>query len=107
MQVDRERLALAVVNVFRENAGFTPIASVTEVIGRDTYRAGVDAILADIEAQGFVIVPRAPCENTQLHGRDAISDQINRKDDDVTITAEDAAACWRAMIDAATAEKGT
>lgn len=105
MQIDRERLALALVNSDREMAGLPPVESRETISNSDGYCINADAILADIEAQGFVVVPRAPSENTQLHGRDAISDRINRKDDDVTITAEDAAACWRAMIDAVSVEK--
>lgn len=103
MQIDRERLALNIPIALRLQ-GIDTDTRIGELTG-DERMAVVRAVLGDIEAQGFVIVPRAPSENTQLHGRDAISDRINRKDDDVMITADDAAACWRAMIDAVSAEK--
>lgn len=105
MTLDRERLALALVNSDREMAGLPTVESRETISNSDGYCINADAILAEIEAQGFAVVPREPSENTQLHGRDAISDRLNRKDDDMTITAEDAAACWRAMIDAASAGK--
>lgn len=103
MQIDRERLALNIPIALRLQ-GIDTDTRIGELTG-DERLAVVRAVLGDIEAQGFVIVPRVPSENTQLHGRDAISDRISRKDDDVTITAEDAAACWHAMIDAASAGK--
>ena len=92
MQIDRERLARVCAKALTGGSLSSP---------KSIDHAAVTAVLADIAAQGFVIVPRQPSENMQLHGRDAISDRISRKDDDATIWAEDAAACWQAMIDAA------
>lgn len=94
--IDRERLVSVILNSDFMMGGLIRV--------RGIYRFIAKAVLADIEAQGFVIVPREPSENMQLHGRDAISDRISRKDDDATIWAEDAAACWQAMIDAAKGE---
>lgn len=82
--------------------GFCHSKRCTEAI--ELYGHIADSILADIATQGFIIVPREPSENMQLHGRDAISNRISRKDDDATIWAEDAAACWQAMIGAAKGE---
>lgn len=96
MQIDRERLAHVLAKTLT-GGGLSGPKSIDHT--------AIVKVLGDIETQGFVIVPRTPSENMQLHGRDAISDRISRKDDDMTITAEDAAACWRAMIGAVQPKK--
>lgn len=97
MRIDRERLALNIPIALRLQ-GIDTDTRIGELADGERL-AVVRAVLGDIEAQGFAIVPHDPTEAMQEAGSRAISDWMERK-------AEDAAACWRAMIDAATAEKG-
>lgn len=88
MQIDRERLALAILNSDRVAGGWPRIETRTHVPHSEGYLRNVDDLLADIAAQGFVIVP---CEPTQV-----MLDAVCRDAEDDERMRED----WRTMIDA-------
>lgn len=85
MQIDRERLAHVLAKALT-GGGLSGPKSIDHT--------AIVKVLSDIEAQGFAIVPHDPTEAMQEAGSRAISDWMERK-------AEDAVACWRAMVDAA------
>ncbi len=57
MKPDRERLALAILNSDRAAAGLPATASRDDIPNSYGYLRNVDAILSDIRAQGYRIVP--------------------------------------------------
>lgn len=58
------------------------------------------AVLADIAAQGFVVVPRSPDERALLEARDALIEALNAKDDDCSVQTSDVLAVWKAFVGA-------
>lgn len=87
MQIDRERLALIVAC-----AAVGPEA----VNPHHSDKLAVDAILADIEAQGFVLVPKEPTLDMCADGMEPWGEAEDAHD---AVTA-----IWSAMIDAAKGE---
>lgn len=101
MQIDRERLALAILNSDRVAGGWPRIETRTHVLNSEGYLRNVDDVLAEIEAQGFVVVPREPTEamidrfvsralNVSVHGDGGWSNYAREQ--------------WAAMLKAAEGE---
>jgi hypothetical protein len=96
MPVDRERLALAILNSDRNAGGWPSVGSRSNIPDSEGYVRNVDAILADITEQGLVIVPRVPSAAMCAAGAEPWSEH-----DD---THEAVCEIWSAMIAAEVGE---
>lgn len=100
MQINRERLVLVCAGALTGSAASAKLID----------RRAVDAILADIEAQGFVVVPREPTLDMLQAGRDAVLRTRRYGVSGMSIEAQirnecvREAAAWSAMIDAGKGE---
>lgn len=106
MQIDRKRLAHAVYDADDPISG-DPIGALIDSDKPDDVCAiVVSTILADIEAQGFVVVPREPTLDMLQAGRDAVLRTRRYGVSGMSIEAQirnecvREAAAWSAMIDA-------
>lgn len=110
MQIDREKLALAILNSDRVAGGLKPVGSREGIKDSHGYLRNVDDVLAEIEAQGFVVVPREPTLDMLQAGRDAVLRTRRYGVSGMSIEAQirnecvREAAAWSAMIDAGKGE---
>lgn len=90
MQIDRERLVLVCAGALTGSAASAKLID----------RRAVDAILADIEAQGFVVVPREPTEAMVRSGGAAFDHPSLYMGGSSETGKRKARAIWSAMIGA-------
>jgi len=103
MQIDQEKLARALQQSWDDGMAIAmalPPIDFTEMEGEYL----TDAILADIEAQGFVVVPREPTEMMVRSGGAAFDHPSLYMGGSSETGKRKAKSIWSAMIDAGKGE---